>query len=502
MKINQLIKGSIVKTELVLIAMMLLMVSTIPLKNVQAGSTPTRPVIIAPLSKSVATRPVFKWSVSEDATRYLLSVYNLGYERYYIKNLAVPASACTGNPLVCQVKANVNLPNGQYRFSVAAINVYGSSGYGRTDTWPVFTQANPGAAASQISLGRNHACALTLAGGLKCWGENSFGQVGAGVFSSLLTPISVKGLESDVYQVKAGANHTCAVTSGGAAKCWGFNNKGQLGDGSTSNRATPVKVSGLGSGVLAISAGKAHTCALTTDGLVKCWGANQFGQLGTGNTTNSLVPQKVVGLDGVISVAAGSNFTCALTNNGQVKCWGSNSYKTLGSTPGGYSSLPVQIGALSSSIEAISAGYAHVCAITGNGEGWCWGSNAYGALADGSNATDRATPVQVEGFLNDIISFAAGNQHNCAVTSSGALKCWGWNWAGQVGDGTNTDRGLPVPVSWMTSGVKGVAAGDGFSCAINAIGGVLCWGNNYAGQLGGAASVPRLEPVYVMGFGR
>ena len=494
--------GSVLKTVLVLVVMVALLASVFPLENAWAGSAPARPVIIAPLSTTVATRPVFKWVGSTDVHHYLLSVYNLGYARFYIKNLAVATSACAGTPLVCQVKANVNLPNGQYRFSVAAINAFGSSGYGSSDSWTVFTQENPVAAASQVSLGSNHACALTLAGGLKCWGDNTFGQIGAGVFSARLTPISVKGLESGVLQVSAGTNHTCAVTRSGGVKCWGYNNKGQLGDGSTSNRAAPVNVSGLGSGVRAIAAGKGHTCALTQAGLVKCWGANQLGQLGTGSTTNSLVPQKVTGLEGVISITAGSNFTCALTSSNQVKCWGSNSYNTLGGAPGGHSSLPVQISGLIGSLAAISAGYAHACALTNSGQAWCWGNNAYGALADGTNAPKRATPVQVLGFSGDISSFAAGNQHNCVVTSSGTVKCWGWNWAGQVGDGTSIDRGVPMPVSGMTSGLQGVAARDGFSCAINAIGGVMCWGSNYAGQLGGTAGVPRLEPVYVMGFGR
>jgi alpha-tubulin suppressor-like RCC1 family protein len=173
-----------------------------------------------------------------------------------------------------------------------------------------------------MSAGALHTCALTTAHGVKCWGLNAFGELGDGTGSKQITPVDVSGLTSGVASVSAGGYHTCAVTTEGAVKCWGLNDDGEVGDGTTLPRKTPVDVSGLGSGVAAVSAGGGipasgdeHTCALMTAGGVKCWGYDGYGQLGDGtqgtpdlgcNYNCRTTPVDVVGMtSGASEVSAG-----------------------------------------------------------------------------------------------------------------------------------------------------------------------------------------------------
>jgi alpha-tubulin suppressor-like RCC1 family protein len=184
--------------------------------------------------------------------------------------------------------------------------------------------------------------------------------------------------------VVAGSRHTCALTSGGAVKCWGYNATGQLGDGTRgTNRLTPVDVAGLASGVVAIAAGDFHSCKLTSGGAVKCWGRNDDGRLGDGTVrTMRLTPVDVVGLaSGVVAIAAGALHTCALTSGGAVKCWGRNDDGRLGDgTVRTMRLAPVDVVGLASGVAAISAGYSHTCALTSGGAAKCWGAYESGQL--------------------------------------------------------------------------------------------------------------------------
>ena len=197
-----------------------------------------------------------------------------------------------------------------------------------------------------IAAGADHTCALTTAGGVVCWGFNFNGALGDGTTTNRWTPTPVSGLGSGVAAVAAGGYHTCALTTAGGVLCWGANGQGALGDGTTTRRLTPTPVSGLGSGVAAVTAGYGHTCALTTGGSALCWGDNQFGQLGDGTTTHRLTPTAVSGpLSGVMAVAAGAYafFTCAQTAGGGVVCWGDNFNGALGDGTTTSRSVPTQV---------------------------------------------------------------------------------------------------------------------------------------------------------------
>jgi hypothetical protein len=245
----------------------------------------------------------------------------------------------------------------------------------------------------------------------------------------------------------AGGGYTCILTTSGGVKCWGYNSDGELGNNSTTSSSLPVDVSGLTSGVSAISTGGYHTCALTTGGGVKCWGENFYGELGNNSTTDSPVPMDVSGLtSGVSAIATGYLHTCALTIGGGLKCWGDNASGQLGNNSSTNSSVPVNVSGLTSGVSAISAGDYHTCALTTSGGVKCWGWNNYGQL--GNNSTiDSHVPVDVSGLTSGVSAIAAGDLHTCALTTGGGVKCWGLNHYGQLGNNSTTDSQTFVQVS-------------------------------------------------------
>jgi alpha-tubulin suppressor-like RCC1 family protein len=338
-------------------------------------------------------------------------------------------------------------------------------------TAPVASPRPISPAKTPVAAGSTHTCALTDAGGVKCWGASNGSFV----------PVDVAALASGVSTIAAGSAHTCALTDAGGVKCWDENYSGQLGDGSTVNSDIPVDVLGLASGVAAIAAGWGHTCALIVAGGVKCWGANGSGQLGNGSTTDSLLPVDVSGLtSAVTAISAGETHTCALTNAGGVKCWGDNYSGQLGDGTSTNSGIPVDVSSLASGVPAIAAGGNHTCALTSRGGVKCWGANTYGMLGNGTT-TGSSVPVDVSGLANGVSAITAGSGQTCALTSGGGVKCWG---AGELGSGTTTGSSTPVDVLGLGSGVSAVAVGGAHSCALTSDGGVKCWGWNYFGQLG------------------
>ena len=384
-------------------------------------------------------------------------------------------------------------------------NYYGQLGDGTNNTSNVPVNVSGlSSGASEISAGGWHTCALTDSGAVKCWGDNGDGQLGDGTTTNRNVPIAVSGLSSGIIAIAGGGDHTCALASSGAVKCWGDNEYGQLGDGTTVNRNVPVNVSGLSSGIIAIAGGGAHTCALASSGAVKCWGDNEYGQLGDGTNNDSNISVNVSGLSsGIIAIAAGGEHTCALTSSGALKCWGANGDGQLGN---GRSNVPVDVSGLSSGIIAISAGGVHTCALTYSGAVKCWGFNWYGQLGDGTGGywrNDSNVPVAVSGLSSGISAISAGWYHTCALTDSGAVGCWGRNNYGQLGDWTYGGlSNVPVAVSYLSSGISAISAGKGHTCALTSSGAVKCWGYNWHGQLGdGTYNLYSYVPVNVLGFG-
>ena len=351
-----------------------------------------------------------------------------------------------------------------------------------------------------VSSGVYSTCALLSTGVVKCWGQNSNGQLGDGTTTQRNAPVTVLGLTTDVNVVETGYWQACVLLSSGAVKCWGQNAYGQLGDGTTTNSSTPVNVSTLSSGVRAISAGLLFNCALLNTGAAKCWGQNAYGQLGDGTTTNSSTPVNVSTLSsGVAAIESGYYHACALLNTGAVKCWGQNAYGQLGDASTTQRNSPVDVSGLSSGVIAISAGYYHTCALLNTGAVKCWGLNTYGELGDGTTTTS-STPVNVSTLSSGVSAISAGGYQTCALLSTGAVKCWGQNTNGQVGDGSTTQRNSPVDVSGLTSGVTTISAGYLHSCAVLSTGVIKCWGLNSTGQLGDASTTQRTSPVDVSGI--
>src|SRR5215831_10293823 len=337
-------------------------------------------------------------------------------------------------------------------------------------------------AATVISAGTYHSCAVTSTGGVKCWGANSTGELGDGTTMERHTPVDVVGLSAGVSSVVAAFGYSCALMTSGAVKCWGGNGSGSLGDGTTADRHTPVDVSGL-SGAIAIAAGGGHTCAVLSGGGLSCWGRNDYGQVGDGSIgSDRWWPRSVSIAGGVAAVTAGAQHTCAITATGGAKCWGYNGDGELGvgDTNGPYTT-PVDVRGLTSGVIAIEAGYNHNCAITSSGLE-CWGYNFQGQLGDGT-MTNRLTPV-VAGLSTLPMRVAAGTDRTCVVLGGGGVECWGFNLSGGVGDGTTMDRWSPVGVVGLASGMAAVATGEDHSCAMTASRRVKCWGSNGGGKLG------------------
>lgn len=337
-----------------------------------------------------------------------------------------------------------------------------------------------------LSAGGAHTCGIAD-GEVYCWGNNANGQLGDGTTTTRTSPVQVAGL-TGVTAIAAGTAHTCALAEG-TVSCWGYNGWGGLGDGTTQNRTTPVAVSGL-SGVTAIAAGDSHTCALS-GGTVSCWGYAAEGQLGNGATTPTwrTTPVQVSNLTGVTAIAAGYGHTCALADT-QVHCWGSNDYGQIGDGTTANRSTPYRIASLTG-ITSIDGGGGHTCASTGTAT-YCWGWNAYGQLGD-PTGTDRTTPVRVAG-LSGVVALATGDVHSCALTST-TVYCWGYGATGALGNGSTANRNTPVAVSSL-SGATEITTGMFHGCAV-ASGTAYCWGSNYAGQVGDGSTTTRSTRVAV-----
>ena len=389
---------------------------------------------------------------------------------------------------------------------------------------------------SQISSGNSHTCALTTSGGVKCWGRGSNGQLGNDGTDSTDAPVDVvdedggSGTLANISQISSGGYHTCALTTSGGVKCWGYGDSGQLGNDGTDDTDAPVDVvaSDGSSTPLAnisqISSGSSHTCALTTSGGVKCWGRGRNGELGNDGTDDTDAPVDVVASDGsstplvnISQISSGSSHTCALTTSGGVKCWGNGYQGRLGNDGTDSTDAPVDVVASDGSstplanISQISSGSSHTCALTTSGGVKCWGSGHQGELGnDDYSLTDKDAPVDVVASdgsstpLANIVQVSAGNDHTCALTTSGGVKCWGRGRNGELGNDGTVDTDAPVDVvasdgsSTPLANISQISSGGHHTCALTTSGGVKCWGNGYQGRLGNDGTVDTDAPVDVV----
>jgi alpha-tubulin suppressor-like RCC1 family protein len=359
-------------------------------------------------------------------------------------------------------------------------------------------EASTCAHVTAVSVSPTFACALTEGGGVRCWGANDFGQIGDGTASQRLRPTQVSGLTSGVAQVATGDRVACARMTGGEVRCWGTNDKGQVGVNATTTSlfATPQTLTGLTATSIAVAMGG---CAISAGG-VQCWGDNSRGQVGDGTTTTRYAPVASNVTTGVSAISSQAKTACELGGNRVVECWGDNSSRQLGDgNSNTYETAAVRVlptAFLSQGPLAVGGDFA--CA-----QGYpsfsvaCWGSNDHGQMGTGTigGQNTQATGVSV-GASGGL---ATGTATVCAINSTGgSVACWGKNTSGELGDGTTTDRASPVDITAKLPGIPtSMSIGDASTCAV--IGGSLyCWGDNSGGQLGDGSMVNHLAPEKVV----
>lgn len=441
-------------------------------------------------------------------------------------------------------------------FTVACwgANDFGQLGNGQTGGVST-TLVYPDVASNPVGIaaGNRHTCVIIEPEPLTqtipyrpiyCWGANDLDQLGRGEDGSselqvgLTTALSSKEFSTvvpvqqdtsicdcepapvadigDAMDISAGSNHTCALRVDRTVSCWGANELGQLGNGSTGifrseSSPMPQQTAGI-SDADRIAAGGDNSCALHLTGAVSCWGNNNEGQLGNGQIASaSTASQKVADINDATSVAAGTSFTCALRQNASISCWGKNSSGELGIGQTTYeiasSQVPVEVDGITDA-RAVDLGWSHACALHSDGSISCWGENEDGQLGNSQTAQSHM-PLEVEG-ISDAVSVSTGPFHTCAVRQNGSISCWGLNSIGQLGNGLTDDSGpsqapvggtavhksaslRSVQLSRFTSVIgiadaSSVAAGGGHTCALHQNGIVSCWGNNESGQLGNGRS--------------
>jgi hypothetical protein len=313
------------------------------------------------------------------------------------------------------------------------------------------------AAWASVSAGADHVCATRGDHTLWCWGS---GELGNGTFDDAGAPTRI-GTRTDWASVSAGDGHTCAIRTDGTLWCWGVNTNGEIGDGTTTLRTTPVQVGATLKPWRSVSTGEDHTCALRSDQDIYCWGNNGAGQVGQNNVGPNHVatvkkPASITGNGGWVSVTAGYRHTCAINRDGTLSCWGASSSGQLGN--GGFDGFGIgspQHAGTAKNWATVSAGSFFTCGIRGDGTLWCWGNNDTGQVGDGTKMR-TATPTQI-GTPLLWRAVSAGGGHACAVARTGALWCWGDNFAGQVGDGTKDEHDAPFAIG--TSNWTAISAG-------------------------------------------
>ncbi len=363
---------------------------------------------------------------------------------------------------------------------------------------------NPAASGwTKLVAGNVHTCGLTTTGATYCWGADSAGipVYSEGVYYS--AAVLVPGGQA-FTNLAAGSAHTCGLAMG-IAYCWGQNGEGQLGDGTTTDRAEPVAVAG-GHMFSSLAGGSNSTCGLTTGGAVYCWGRNANGEAGDGTTDERHVPVAVAGGLTFTSLTKNSQHTCGLTSAGAAYCWGWNVYGQLGDGTATDRTTPVAVSGGLAFTQLVAGTYV-TCGIATDGATYCWGEGTHGQLGNSTSLPTcwdgyaswpcQTTPILVDGGLA-FSSLVAGNGSACGLTSAGAAYCWGYNYYGQVGDGSTTDRWAPTPVAGGHTWASLSSCADFHVCGVTTTGAAYCWGWNMTAQLGDGTRTDRTTPVAVL----
>lgn len=430
-----------------------------------------------------------------------------GYNPYY--NLG---NGTTVNSNVPVVVANISgataLAVGDYFncviLSDSTIKCWGVGTNGQLGNGASVTSSTPVAVtgitnAVEIKAREAHACARLADGTIKCWGYNGYGQLGNGTYTSTNTPVVVTGITT-AKGVDVGYYFSCATLTDNTVECWGRNTYGQLGVGTYVNSYNvPTLLPGVSSSNT-VSGGLKHTCIINSDSTIKCWGLNNYGQLGIGSTYSGLIKIPTatpLGDNNVYNLAEGAGYMCAILADKTVKCWGSEYYLGNGSSQ---SFTPVTATGITNAVQIASTygDSGSTCVLLNTGVVECWGSNNYGQLGDGTTTTRT---VAVTNGINNATSISGRYRHFCASLTDGTVKCWGYNGYGQVGDGTTTSpRITPTLVTGIANAIR-VSVGEQYSCALLADGTIECWGYNAYGQLGnGTTTSPQLTPTLVSGI--
>jgi len=490
--------------------------------EVSASTPPTSP---ANLSATTGNgKNTIDWDAASGATSYTL---------YWGTSTGISSSSTAITSISSDNYTHSSLTNGTtYYYKVAAVNS------GGTGSLTSEVNAKPADPALRLTTGTKFTCAVLDNASVKCWGENANGQLGQGNTTELgsassqmgdnLTAIDL-GSGRTALAISAGTSHACTLLDNASVKCWGKNANGQLGQGNTTELGSASSQMGdnltaidLGSGrtALAISVRTHHTCALLDNASVKCWGFNNQGQLGQGSTSNlgdagSEMGDKLPAIDlgsgrTTTAISAGVYYTCALLDNSDVKCWGYNAYGQLGQeSTSSLGDAGLEMGDNLPAIDlgsgrtalAISAGSAHACALLDNSAVKCWGFNTNGQLGQGSvdhlgdagsEMGDNLPAIDL-GSGRTALAISAGSAHTCAVLDNSAVKCWGYNNNGQLGQGSTSnlgdgsgEMGDNLTAIDLGSGrtALAISAGSAHTCALLDNSAFKCWGQNDNGQLG------------------
>jgi alpha-tubulin suppressor-like RCC1 family protein len=393
---------------------------------------------------------------------------------YYLRLIAIEASVTIASITICySCSSHENPLDDETRFIVSA------------------------------TAGDQHSMALTTSGRVYTWGYNVYGQLGDDTTTQKEVPTEItSNITGTVTQLVAGHNHSMALTSTGRVYTWGRNNTGQLGDNTVTQRNIPTEITSRITGtVTQIAADSLHSIALTSTGRVYTWGNNSNGQLGDDTTIQKRIPTEITSrITGTVTqIAAGNSYSMALTDTGRVYTWGDNEYGQLGDNTTTQRNVPTEITSrITGTTTLIVTKYWHSMALTDTGRVYTWGRNGNGQLGDNTIA-DKHVPTEITSRITGtVIQLAAGALHSMALTDTGRVYTWGWNFYGPLGDNTTTQRNAPTEItSSITGTTTQLAAGFYFSMAVTETGVMYTWGRNNVNQLGDNTTTQRNVPTNI-----